>query len=123
MTGEITITVTTTLTAADVFRIIIGFSRVWFTCINSAVHCEFPIPSESLHLRDENGVPTIHTEADLEKDPSVSISCDAYHLLDRLVLDINSIVEHRCRKKNPLQELSVSDTITQIIHSPALVVD
>lgn len=71
MTGEITITVTTTLTAADVFRIIIGFSRVWFTCINSAVHCEFPIPSESLHLRDENSVPTIHTEAELEKDPSI----------------------------------------------------
>lgn len=79
MTSEITITVTTTLTAADVFRIIIGFSRVQFTCINSAVHCEFPIPSESLHLSDENGVPTIHTEAELEKDPSVSISCDAYH--------------------------------------------
>lgn len=59
MTGKITITVTTTLTAADVFRIIIGFSRVWFTCINSAVHYEFPIPSESLHLSDENGVPTI----------------------------------------------------------------
>ena len=80
MTGEITITVTTTLTAADVFRIIIGFSRVWFTCINSAVHYEFPIPSESLHLSDENGVPTIHTEAELEKDPSVSVSCDAYHM-------------------------------------------
>ena len=29
MTGEITITVTTTLTAADVFRIIIGF----FACV------------------------------------------------------------------------------------------
>ena len=26
-----------------------------------------------------NGVPAIHTEAELEKDPSVSVSCDAYH--------------------------------------------
>lgn len=79
MTDEMTVTVTTTLTAADVFRIIKGFSRVWFTCISPAVHCEFPVLSESLYLSDENGVPTIHTEAELEKKPSVSISCDAYH--------------------------------------------
>lgn len=34
-----------------------------------------PTPTTKL----DNGVPTIHTEAELEKDPSVSISCDAYH--------------------------------------------
>ena len=79
MTNEITITVTATLIAADVFRIIKCFSCVRFTFINPTVNCEFPIPSKSLNLSDENGVPTIRTEAALEEVPSVSISCETYH--------------------------------------------
>ena len=73
-----TITATTILSATDLFRIIKSFSHVWFTFINPAVHYEFPIPSEDIHLRCENGSSTIYTESELEKAPTASISCDRY---------------------------------------------
>lgn len=71
---------TTVLTAAQLFRIIKSFPRVWFSLINSnpCIHYEFFIPSEEVSLDFENGVPTICAGLDIEKAPSASISCDTY---------------------------------------------
>ena len=71
---------TTVLTAAQLFRIIKSFSRVWFSLISSnpCVRYEFFVPSEEVSLDFENGEPTICAGEDIEKGPSASISCDAY---------------------------------------------
>ncbi len=71
---------TAILTAAEVFRIVRDFPRVWFTFSNSNpdVHYEFPVPSEDVYLDFEDGVQTIHTEAESLESYSVSISGDMY---------------------------------------------
>lgn len=80
MNDYINTTATTVLTAAQLFRIIKSFPRVWFSLISSnpCVRYEFFVPSEEVFLDFENGVPTICAGLDIEKDSSTSISCDTY---------------------------------------------
>ena len=55
---------TTILTAAEVFRIVRDFPRIWFTFSNSNpnVHYEFPVPSEEVYLDFEDGVQMTENE-------------------------------------------------------------
>ena len=75
-----TITATVILTAEQLFRVIKSFPRVWFALSNAspAVCYEFPVSSEDVSLDLVNGASIIHTETDLEKEPSASIACDEY---------------------------------------------
>ncbi len=75
-----TITATVILTAEQLFRVIKSFPRVWFALSNAspAVRYEFPVSSEDVSLDLVNGASIIHTETDLEKEPSASIACDEY---------------------------------------------
>ena len=80
MITNTTTTAMTILTAEELFRIIKGFPRVWFSLIstNPYVCYEFPIPSEEVSFDHDNGQPTICSGANLETKPFVALSCDTY---------------------------------------------
>ena len=80
MTTRTSNVTTTILTAAEIFRIIRDFPRVWFTLRNSNpdVHYEFSIPSDDVYLDFEDGVQTIHTDVESLESYSVSVSSDTY---------------------------------------------
>ena len=92
MNDYINTTATTVLTAAQLFRIIKSFPRVWFSLISSnpCVRYEFFVPSEEVSLDFENGEPTICAGSDIEEGPSASISCDTYQC--RIDFEDNDII-------------------------------
>ena len=94
------------------FKCIICFVQLCFQ-FTSTLSAQVQFASITLILRTltPNFLNHFHWEPLFNKD-----------MFDSLILDINAIVEHCRCKKNPLQKLSVSDTITQTIHSTALVV-